>query len=121
MARPAKRNGALLDSGTLSPNPWDLSLSGQNVGLYTGDTRTENKAPQGCDLSADSSAGMATGGFDVEAAPNSNQTRPRLAYCGPKMVLTTGSTLVDDLLQGLKTHVLDPAEAKRRELLLSLS
>jgi hypothetical protein len=86
MARPAKRNGALLDSGTLSPNPWDLSLSGQNVGIYTGDTRTEDKAPQGCDLSADSSAGMATGGFDVEAAPNSNQTRPRLAYCGPKMV-----------------------------------
>ena len=97
MARPAKRNGALLDSGTLSPNPWDLSLSGQNVGLYTGDTRTEDKAPQGCDLSADSSAGMTTGGFDVEAAPNSNKTRPRLAYCGPKMVLTTGSTLTGAL------------------------
>src|ERR1700679_2103378 len=90
--RPAKRNGALLDSGTLSPNPWDLSLSGQNVWLYTGDTRTEDKAPQGCDLSADSSAGMATGGFDVEAAPNSKQTRPRLTYRGAKMVLTTGST-----------------------------
>ena len=72
MARPAKRNEALLDSGTLSPNPWDLSLSGQNGWLYTGGTRTEDKAPQGCDLSADSSAGMATGGFDAEAAQNSN-------------------------------------------------
>src|ERR1700728_1200963 len=92
MASPAQRNGALLNSGTLSPNPWDLSLSGQNVWLYTGDSRTEDKAPQGCDLSADSSAGMATGGFDVEAAPNSKQTRPRLTYRGAKMVLTTGST-----------------------------
>jgi len=90
MARPAKRNGALLDSGTLSPNPWDLSLSGQNVGLYTGDTRTEDKAPQGCDLSADSSAGMARGGFDAEAVLTQNQTRRRLAYCGSKMVLTMG-------------------------------
>src|ERR1700722_14165433 len=78
--------------GRTSPNPWDLSLSGQNVWLYTGDTRTEDKAPQGCDLSADSSAGMATGGFDVEAAPNSKQTRPRLTYRGAKMVLTTEST-----------------------------
>jgi hypothetical protein len=47
-----------LNSGTPSPNPWDLTLSGQNVWLYNEDTRTEDKAPQGCDLSADSSAGM---------------------------------------------------------------
>ncbi len=66
------RNGALLNSGTLSPNPWDLTLSGQNDWFYTEGTRTEDKAPQGCDLSADSSAGMATGGFDADAAPNSN-------------------------------------------------
>jgi hypothetical protein len=66
------RNGTLLNSGTLSPNPGDLTLSGQNGRLYTGGTRTEDKAPQGCDLSADSSAGMATGGFDADAALNSN-------------------------------------------------
>ena len=69
MTEQSIRNGALLNSGTLSPNPWDLTLSGQNGWLYTGGTRTEDRAPQGCDLSADSSAGMARGGFDAEAAP----------------------------------------------------
>ena len=93
MARVADRTGALLKSGTLSPNPWDLPLYGQNVWRYTGGTRTEDRAPQGCDLSADSSAGMAQGGFDIEAAPNQNQTRRISAYCRPKMVLTKGSTL----------------------------
>src|ERR1022692_2967825 len=60
MTEQSIRNGDLLNSGTLSPNPWDLTLSGQNSWFYTGGTRTEDKAPQGCDLSADSSAGMAT-------------------------------------------------------------
>jgi len=53
------RNKALFKSGTLSPNPWDLRLSGQNGWQYNEGTRTEDKAPQGCDLSAASSAGMA--------------------------------------------------------------
>ncbi len=57
-------------SGTPSPNPWDLSLSGQNIWLYNRDTRTEDKAPQGCDLSAASSAGMASDGFKLEAVAN---------------------------------------------------
>ena len=93
MARP--RNEALLNSGTLSPNPWDLTLSGQNVcWRYTEATRTEDKAPQGCDLSVDSSAGMAPGGLDAEAVSIQNQTRRILAYCHPRMVLTIGSTLV---------------------------
>ena len=52
-------NDALLKSGTLSPNPWDLTLSGQNDWQYNQGTRTEDKAPQGCDPSAASSAGMA--------------------------------------------------------------
>ena len=38
----------IMNSGTLSPNPWDLSLLGRNVWPYTGDTRTEDRAPQGC-------------------------------------------------------------------------
>jgi len=63
MLKNAKRKGESINSGTLSPNPWDLTLWGQNVWLYTGGTRTEDKAPQGCDLSADSSAGMTWGGF----------------------------------------------------------
>src|ERR1700685_711767 len=88
MAGPAKRNQALLDSGTLSPNPWDLSLSGQNGWLYTGGTRTEDKAPQGCDLSAE----MATAASMPRPPKTQIQTRRRLAYCGRKMVLTTGST-----------------------------
>ena len=93
MARKAKRKEALLNPGTLSPNPWDLSLSGQNVWPYTRDTRTEDKAPQGCDLSADLSAGMIMGGCHAKAAQTQIQTRPRLAYCRPRMVLTKGSTL----------------------------
>ena len=94
MARPVIRNGALLNSGTLSPNPWDLTLSGQNTcWRYTEGARTEDKAPQGCDLSADSSAGMARSGLDAEAVHAQNQTRRILAYCRPKMVLTTGATL----------------------------
>jgi len=49
----------LLKSGTPSPNPWDLTLSGQNGWHYNEGTRTEYRAPQGCDPSAASSAGMA--------------------------------------------------------------
>ena len=90
MARPAKRKGASLNPGTLSPNPWDLSLSGQNVWHYTGDTRTEDKAPQGCDLSADSSAGMATGGFDAEAAQNSNSDPSKISLLRAKNGLDNG-------------------------------
>ena len=91
---PGPRNEALLNSGTLSPNPWDLTLSSQNVcWRYTEATRTEDKAPQGCDLSADSSVGMAPGGLDAEAVSIQNQTRRILAYCHPRMVLTMGSTL----------------------------
>ena len=83
-----------MNSGTLSPNPWDLTLSGQNIcWRCTEGTRTEDKAPQGCDLSADSSAGMARGGFDAEAVPTQIRPAAILAYCGPKMVLTKGSTL----------------------------
>src|ERR1035438_5098386 len=88
-----KRRSAFLESGTLPPNPWDLTLLGRNVWRTVEGTRTEDRAPQGCDPSAGSRAGMATGGFDAEAAPKL-QTRPRriLAYCGRKMVLTMGST-----------------------------
>src|ERR1700688_3996191 len=60
---------ASLNSGTLSPNPWDLTLSGQNGWPYTEGTRTEDKAPQGCDLSTASSAGMAVGGVRAERNP----------------------------------------------------
>ncbi len=93
MSRQSTRKRASVKSGTPSPNPWDLTLSGQNGWPYTEGTRTEDKAPQGCDLSAGSSAGMATGGSDVEAALNSNSDPSNLTYCGPKLVLTKGSTL----------------------------
>jgi hypothetical protein len=93
MIRQAKRKGASLNSGTLSPNPWDLSLWSRNVRLYNGGTRTEDMALQGCNLSADLSAGMIRNGFDAEAVPTQNQTRRILAYCWSKMVLTTGSTI----------------------------
>lgn len=72
------RKGAILNSGSLSPNPWDLTLSGQNGWPYNEGTRTEDKAPQGCDLSADSGTGTATGGFDADAAQNSNSDPPSI-------------------------------------------
>src|ERR1035437_4574834 len=89
-----RRKRASIESGTLSPNPWDLTPLGRNVWCTVEGTRTEDRAPQGCDPSAGSSAGMARGGFDAEAAPKI-QTRHRriLACCGRKMVLTMGSTL----------------------------
>ena len=70
------RKGALLKVGDSIPKliaqelkaRLDLTLSGQNVWLYTERTRTEDRAPQGCDLSADSRAGMARGGCDVASA-----------------------------------------------------
>src|SRR4051794_9137892 len=82
----------MLNSGTLSPNPGIYRFSARML-FYTEVTCTEDKAPQGCDPSADARAGMARGG--LPAAPNSNPRLPRaIAYCRPKMVLTMGSTLV---------------------------
>ena len=70
----AIRKEALLNTGTLSPNPWDLTLSRQNVWSKLEDTRTEDRAPQGCAPSADSKAGMARDGSDTGVVPNSTQT-----------------------------------------------
>ena len=95
MTEQSIRKVALLKSGTLSPNPWDLTLSGQNGRRYNTETRTEDKAPQGCDLSADSGAGMARAAAMLRSPQNTQiPTRPRLTYCGPNLVLTMGSTLV---------------------------
>jgi hypothetical protein len=76
MAATALRNGAVLNSGTPSPNPWDLTLSRQNVWNKLEGTRTEDRAPQGCDPSADSSAGMGRGGSNAGTVPNSTRTSP---------------------------------------------
>jgi hypothetical protein len=95
MSEQSIRKGALLKSGTLSPNPWDLTLSGRNGWLYNTGTRTEDKAPQGCDLSAASSAGTARAAAMLRSPQNTQiPTRPGLTYCGPNLVLTMGSTLV---------------------------
>jgi hypothetical protein len=64
-----RKEAWLLYSGTLSPNPWDLSLSGQN-GWFTLEAlerktgRRRDAAP-----SADSSAGTGWDGFEVDAVP----------------------------------------------------
>ena len=84
----------MLNSGTPSPNPWDLSLSGQNGWPYTGSTRTEDKAPQGCDLSAASSAGMGAGGLDAEAAPNSNSDPSKINLLRAQNGLDKGVHLI---------------------------
>jgi hypothetical protein len=74
MTATALRNAALLDSGTPSPNPWDLTLSRQNVWSKLEGTRTEDRAPQGCDSSADSRGPEWQGGSNAGAVPNSTQT-----------------------------------------------
>jgi hypothetical protein len=94
MDEQSTRKAALLKPGTLSPNPWDLTPSGQNGWRYNEGTRTEDKAPQGCDLSAASSAGMAGAAAMLRPPQNIQiQTRQRLTYCRPNLVLTMGSTL----------------------------
>src|ERR1700686_1501053 len=92
MTSGAKRKRTLLNSGTLSPNPWDLAHSRQNVCLTlealerrTGLRRDATRAPiQGPEWQ----------GGALTATPNGTR-RPRRtkAYCGRKMVLTKGSTL----------------------------
>ena len=95
------RKGALLDSGTPSPNPWDLSLSRQNVcstmkalerriGLRRDATRAPIQGPE-------------WQGAGFHSRPQNSTPRPRraLAYCGQKMVLTMGSTLLSPGCSGL--------------------
>src|ERR1035437_10252097 len=92
------RNGALPDSGTPSPNPWDLPLSRQNdwitletlerrIGLRRDATRAPIPGPE-------------WHGAALQSRPKHSTPRPRrtLTYCGQKMVLTMGST-IDDLLE----------------------
>jgi len=94
MTGQTKRKGALLDSGTPSPNPWDLSLSRQNVcstmkalerriGLRRDATRAPIQGPE-------------WQGAGFHSRPQNSTPRPRraLAYCRQKMVLTMGSTLM---------------------------
>jgi hypothetical protein len=55
-----------VELGALPPNPRNLSLSGQNGCFwfdYNRGTCAEDRAPQKCDPSADSSAGNGRGGF----------------------------------------------------------
>jgi hypothetical protein len=101
MSGKATRKGALLNSGTLSPNPWDLTLLGQNVWPKLEGTRTEDKAPQGCDPSAALSAGMA-GAASMESSQIQTTSAGTKAYSGQKMVLTEGPTL--DLYRSQKAH-----------------
>jgi hypothetical protein len=87
------RNGALLNSGTPSPNPWDLPPSRQNgcstmealerrIGLRRDAIRAPIQGPE-------------WQGAGFHRRPQNSNPRPRraLAYCGQKMVLTMGSTL----------------------------
>jgi len=94
MTTTAIRKGAWLQSGTLSPNPWDLTLSDQNVWSRLEDTRGEDKVPQGCDPTATSRAGLAWGGSDAGVVPNSTQTvSERKLIAAKKMGLTNGFAL----------------------------
>ena len=87
----------MLDSGTPSPNPWDLPLSRQNdwitleklerrIGLRTDATRAPIPGPE-------------WHGAGLQSRPQNSTPRPRrtLTYCGQKMVLTMGSTLLSGM------------------------
>ncbi len=82
------RKGALMNSGTPSPNPWHLSLPRQNVCSKLKALERRITAAQGCDPSADSRPGMARGGFT--AAPNSNPDPPDLSLLRAKNGLDNG-------------------------------
>jgi hypothetical protein len=87
------RNLSLMNSGTLSPNPWDLTPWGPNdcstlkalerrIGLRRDATRAPFKGLNG------------RGGWTTVAPTLTYATRRSLAYWKPKMVLTTGATLL---------------------------
>src|SRR5664280_3407542 len=94
MTGQTSRKTALLDWGALPPNPRNLTLCGQNnwstmkaleqrIGLRTNATRAPTQ-------------GLEWQGAGFHSRPQNSNPRPcrTLAYCGPKMVLTMGSTLV---------------------------
>ena len=83
------------------------------AGLTLKVLETEDKAPRGCDLSAASSAGMAVGGFDAGATPNSKSDRRGLTCCGLRMALTGVSSRADTLLTNLNDA---PGPANRENL-----
>src|ERR1019366_9521853 len=64
-----RRKRASLESGTLSPNPPGLTPLGRNVWCTVEGTRTEDRAPQGCDPSASSRGRNGKGRLRLEAAP----------------------------------------------------
>ena len=106
------RKAALLDSGTLSPNPWDLTLSRQNicttlkalerrVGLdpsrselqtLSSDKVSSASLPvvKGCDPSADSRAGMARGRACIAAPELKPKTPPDISLLRAKNGLDNG-------------------------------
>src|SRR5665213_3477262 len=89
----ANKEEPVANSGTLSPNPWDLSLSRQNgclklealerrIGLRRDAPRAPIQGPEW-----QRAASM------PRPSHSQNQTRRTLANRRPKMVLTMGSTL----------------------------
>jgi hypothetical protein len=88
-----KRMGALLNSGTLSPNPWDLALCGQKcLALHW---RHSNGRQGSAGMRPERRFERRKWHGAASMLRPSLKIRPVeiLAYCGPKMVLTRGSTL----------------------------
>jgi hypothetical protein len=84
---------ASLNTGTLSPNPWDLALSRQNgcfkletLERRTGLRRDATRAP----LPVPEWQGTAS---KPTPSSDTNQTRTTLANARQKLVLTKGSTI----------------------------
>jgi hypothetical protein len=93
----ARGSDPCLTSGTPSPNPWDLSLSRQNICL------TLETLERRIELRRDATRAPIQGpewqGAALAAAPKHNPEDPveHKLIAGPKMVLTMGSTLMQRL------------------------
>ena len=69
------RKGNITSIGDSVPEPLGFNAFQPEWLDYTEGTRTEDKAPQGCDLSAASSAGMARAASTPEPSQTQTQTR----------------------------------------------
>ena len=92
MSRLATRNGTLLNS---VPEPLGFNAFGPECLAYIEGTRTEDRAPSGMRPERRFERRNGKGTASMPRPPQNTQipTRPRLTYCGPKLVLTKGSTL----------------------------
>ena len=73
MSRSAIKERSILELGDSVPEPLGFNALAPECLVYTEGTCTEDRAPQGCDPSADARAGMARGGSSNARPKHSTQ------------------------------------------------